>query len=130
MNLKGHTSSSFSVNPSKPVRKVNAVISLRSGRKINNQVGSSHETCKYPYSFFHNSSPISSSRETGSSNKSTDIADGVSSEYSSPLPLDSLANQKEPNEKNYMLSAAPSSPTDSSSSSSAKKVHMSLQCFH
>jgi len=35
VNPKGHASSSSS-NPSEPVRKVNAVISLRSGQEIDN----------------------------------------------------------------------------------------------
>ena len=36
LNPKGHASSSYGVNPSENVRKVNTIISLRSGREINN----------------------------------------------------------------------------------------------
>jgi len=38
VNPKDHSSSSFGVNPSKSMSKVNAVISPRLGREIDNQV--------------------------------------------------------------------------------------------
>ena len=47
VNLKGYACSSFG-NPNEPVRKVNATVSLRSGREIDNQVRSPNEACRYP----------------------------------------------------------------------------------
>jgi len=52
VNPKGHASSSSGGNPSEPVRKVNAVISLCSGREIDNQVRNPNEPCRYPHQFF------------------------------------------------------------------------------
>jgi len=52
VNPKGHAASSSGENPSKPVRKVNVVLSLRSGREIDNQVGITSEHCKYAENFF------------------------------------------------------------------------------
>jgi len=49
VNPKGHTSSSSGGNPSEAVRKVNAVISLRSDREIDNQVRNPNEPCMYPH---------------------------------------------------------------------------------
>jgi len=48
VNPKGRTFSS-SGSPSEPVRKVNAVISLHSGRKINNQVRNPNEPYRHPH---------------------------------------------------------------------------------
>jgi len=51
VNPKGHTSSS-SGNPNEPVKKLNAVTSLHSGREVDNQVRNPNEPCKYPHQFF------------------------------------------------------------------------------
>ena len=51
MNPKGYASSSYG-EPNKPVRKVNAVISLRSGREVDNQVRNPTEPCRFPHQFF------------------------------------------------------------------------------
>jgi len=67
VNPKGHASP-FSGNPSEPVRKVNTVISLCSGREVDNQVRNPNEPCRYPHKFFQNSSS-SSSPETSSSSQ-------------------------------------------------------------
>jgi len=48
VNPKGHASSS-SGNPNELVRKVNAVISLRSSREVDNQVRNPNEPCRYPH---------------------------------------------------------------------------------
>ena len=48
VNSNGHASS-FSGNLNEPVRKVNVVISLCSGREIDNQVRSPNEPCRYPH---------------------------------------------------------------------------------
>jgi len=58
VNPKGHDSSSFS-NPNEPMRKVNVVISLCSGREVDNQVRNHNEPCRFPHQFFQNSSPSS-----------------------------------------------------------------------
>jgi len=72
VNPKGLVSSpSFGSSSSENVRKINAIISLRSGRKIDNQVGNSKEPCKFPHNFFQNSSPSSSIIDSG------DTTDGV-----------------------------------------------------
>ena len=82
VNPKGHTPSpSSGINES--VRKVNAVISLRSGREIDNQVRNPDEPCRYPHQFFQNSSP-SSAQETGSSNGPGDTPDSVPNASKSP----------------------------------------------
>jgi len=39
-------------SPNEPVRKVNAVISLRPGREVDNQVRNPNEPCRYPHQFF------------------------------------------------------------------------------
>ena len=62
VNPKGHASSS-SANPNEPVRKVNAVISLHSGREVDNQVRNPNEPCRYPHQFFQNSFSLFSSRD-------------------------------------------------------------------
>jgi len=49
VNPKGHASSSSGANPSESVREVNAVISLRSDREIDNQVRNPNEPCRYPH---------------------------------------------------------------------------------
>jgi len=51
VNPKGHASSS-SGNPGEPVRKVNIVISLCSGREIDNQVRNPNKPFRYPHQFF------------------------------------------------------------------------------
>jgi len=51
VNPKGHASSSFD-NPKESVRKVNAVISLCSGREVDNQVRNPTEPCRFPHQFF------------------------------------------------------------------------------
>jgi len=74
-NPKGHVPSSSS-NPNEPVRKVNAVICLRSGREVDNQVRNHTEPCRFPHQFFQNSSP-SSTPETGPSSQSGDQSGGT-----------------------------------------------------
>jgi len=51
VNPKGYTSSSWAANPNESMRKVNAVISLRSGREIDNQVRNPNEPYRYPHQF-------------------------------------------------------------------------------
>jgi len=73
---------------SENVRKINAIISLRSGRKIN-QVGNSKEPCKFPNNFFQNSSPSSPIIDSGHT------TDGVPIDSSK----DSLSNSSSDQEK-------------------------------
>jgi len=87
VNPKGHASSS-SGNPSEPVRKVNAVISLRSSREIDNQVTNPNEPGRYPHEFFQNSSS-SSPPETSSSSQSGDATDDVPNYSNSPSSFES-----------------------------------------
>jgi len=47
VNPKGHASPSTG-NPNEPMRKVNAVISLHSGREVDNQVRNHNEPCECP----------------------------------------------------------------------------------
>jgi len=49
MNPKGHTSSSSGTNPSKSVRKMNVVISLRFSQEIDNQVRNPNEHYMYTH---------------------------------------------------------------------------------
>jgi len=131
VNSKGHTSSSFGVSPSKPVGKVDVVISLRSGLEIDNKVGTSSEPYKYPHSFFQNFSPSSSSSslEIGSSSKSKDAIDGVPNIYDNPLPAKWPSDKEEPKEKDSSDSVDPSPPKDCSSPAAAKKIHKPLHPF-
>ena len=50
VNPKGHASSS-SDNPNEPVRKVNVLISLHSGREVDSQVRNPNEPCRYSHQF-------------------------------------------------------------------------------
>ena len=76
VNPRENTSSSSVVNPSESVTKVNAVISLRSGRETDNQMRNPNEPCRYPHQLFQNATP-SSTPETGPSSQSGDTPDGV-----------------------------------------------------
>jgi len=123
VNLKGHASSSTGANPSDSVRKVNAVISLRSDREIDNQVRNPNEPCRHPHQFFQNSSsfsfPSSScSPETGSSSKPEDATDGVLTDFDTPPSLESPSRKEESKEK------ASSDSVESPKDSSTKKVQM------
>ena len=91
MNSKRHASSS-SGNPNEPVRKVNAVISLRFGREVDNQVRNPNKLCRYPHQFFQNSSSASTP-ETGPSSQSRDTTDGI------PTASDSLPSPKSPSKE-------------------------------
>ena len=82
MNPKDHASSS-SGNPNEPVRKVNAVISLCSGRELDTQMKNPNEPCRFPHQFFQNSS-VASPQETGSSSQSGDTTDCVPNASDSP----------------------------------------------
>ena len=99
VNPKGHASSSSGGNPNEPLRKVTTVISLGSGREINNQVGNSSETYKYPHSFFQNSSPSSSYREIGLPSNSRDGIDGILNDITNLLPSGSPSDKKEHTKK-------------------------------
>ena len=116
MNPKDHTFSS-SGNPSEPVRKVNAVISLRYGGEIGNQVRNRNEPYRYPHQFFQTSSS-SSPPGTGSSSQSGDATDGVPSDSDSPSLLESPSKKEEPKEKDSSYLVDPSPPKDFSSPSS------------
>jgi len=92
VNTKLHTSSSSGADPSEFVRKVNATISLQSGREIDDQVRNPNEPWMFPHQFFQNSSSSSSScpssssssLETGSSSKSEDTTDSVFNDSDTP----------------------------------------------
>jgi len=75
-------------------------------------VGNGH---MYPHWFFQNSSPSSSSPETGSSSKSGDAADGIPDDSNTPLPSESPSNKEENKEKDSSDSIDPLPPKDSSS---------------
>jgi len=132
VNPKGNASSS-SGNPNELVRKVNAVISLRSGREIDNQVRSPNEPCRYPHQFFEKSSSPSSLLKTGSSSKSEDATDGVPSDSDSHHLPESLSKKDELEKKDSSESVDPSPSkghsSSSSSPSSSKKVYMPLPPF-
>jgi len=105
VNPKGHPSSS--VNPSEPLRKVNAAISLRSGQEIDNQVATSNEPYKHPQNFLQNFSLYYSfNPESRSSCASND--------YANPSRSKSPSDKEEPNEKDSTSSVDPLSPKDSS----------------
>jgi len=93
---------------------VNIVISLRSGREIDNQVRNPNEPCRYPHKFFQNSSSSSfpPSPETSSSSKSEDATDGVLNDSSTPPSLESPSKKDESKEKASSYSIEP--PKDSS----------------
>ena len=120
MNSKGHASPS-SGNPSEPVRKVNVVISLWSGREIDNQVTNPNEPCRYPHQFFQNSSS-SSPLETSSSSQSGNATDGVPNDSDSPSPPESPSTKEELEEKNFSNLASSSPSKDSSSPSFYEKI--------
>ena len=126
VNPKGHTFSSSGANPSEFVRKLNAVISLRFGREIDNQVRNPNEPCMYPHQFFQNSSfssSPSSSPETSSSSKLENATDGVLNDSDTPPSLESPSKKEESIEKASFDSVKP--PIDSST----EKVHMPLPLF-
>jgi len=104
------------------LRKLNAVISLRSGREVNHQVGNSKEPCKFPHDFFQDSFP-SRSPKIGSSNDSGDTIDGVPINFQKDLSSNSCYDQKDPqvNDPTDL-----SSPRDSSSPSSTEKVQKAV----
>jgi len=90
VNPEGHASSS-SGKPRETVRKVKAVISLRFGREIDNQVKSSNEPCRYSYQFFQNSvSSSSSPPKIGLSREPGDATNGVPNDSDTHLPSDCL----------------------------------------
>jgi len=97
------------------VRKINAIISLRTGREINNQVGNVKEPCKFTHNFFQNSSP-SSPLVTGLG----DSTNGVPGDSSKDSPLNSSFDQEELKEND---SSDLSSPKNSPSPSIVEKVH-------
>jgi len=123
VNNKGHASPSFG-NPNEPVRKVNAVISLHSDRKVDNQVRNPDEPCRYPHQFFQNSFS-SSPPEIGSPSKSRDATDGVPHDLDSPYPPESSSKEKD----SYDLAKFSPSKGSSSPSSSSEKVHMHVPPF-
>jgi len=110
------------------VRKVIAVIYLRSGREVDNQVRNRNELCRYPHQFFMNSS-LSPSLETGSSSQSGDTTDGVSNALYSPSSPKSPSNKEKLKEKDSSASVSSSPSKDSSPPSSSKKIQMSLPLF-
>ena len=117
MNPKGLPSSSR-LPSNDNVRKINAVISLRSGREIDNQVRNSKEPCKFSHDFFENSF-LSRSPKTGSSKNSGDTTDGVPINFQKDLPSNSSLDQKELQENDPIDL---SSLKDSSSPSCTEKV--------
>ena len=96
------------------MRKINAVISLRLGQEIDNQVGNFKEPYKFPHDFFQNSSP-SFPPVTGSE----DTTDGVPGDSSKDSPLNSSSDQEDLEEND---SFGLSSPKDSSSPSIFEKA--------
>ena len=93
MKPKGLSSSSSGPRPNDNVRKINAVISLRPGREIDNQVENFKEPSKFPHNFFQNFAP-SPSPKTGSSNNSGDTTNGVPIDSQMDLPSNSSHNKK------------------------------------
>jgi len=65
--------------------KKNAVVSLISGQEIDNQAENFKEPCKFPCSFFQNSS-LSSPLKIGSSSNSGDTIDGIPSNSQNDTP--------------------------------------------
>jgi len=109
---------------------VNAVISLRSGQEIDNQVRNPNEPCRYPHQFFQNSSSSSSSPsfsssslETGSSSKPEDATDGVLNDSDTSPFLESHSKKEESKEKAFSDSVKP--PIDSST----EKIRLPLPLF-
>ena len=99
------------------MRKVNAAISYKSSRHINNQVENSNEPCKYSHKFFQNFTS-SSPPETGSFSKWRDTTNSIFGDSQKDPPSDSSHNQNEPIENNTDV---PSSPKDFSSLSTVMK---------
>jgi len=128
VNPKGHTSS-YSGNPSESMRKVNAAISLRSGREIDNQVRSPNEPCRYPHQFFEKSSSFFS--PTGSSSESGDATDGVPNDSDTFHHSPESSSKKDELEKKDTSKSVDPSPSKghSSSPSSSEKVHMPFPPF-
>ena len=129
MNPKGHASSSFGAKPSKIVRKFNEVISLRSGRDIDNQV----KIPKNPANtlticFRILLSPPFFSR-TGSSSKFGDATADVPGESSNPVPSYSPSDKEELKEKNSADLLDPSSPKNSPLASSIDRVNKYVPPF-
>jgi len=122
VNPKCHTSSS-SGNHSESMRKVNAVISLLSGREIDNWVRNPNEPCRYPHQFFKESSSSSSSPpETGSSSESGDVTDGVPNDSdTSHHSSESSSKKHELEKKDTSESVDPSSSKGHSSSPSSSE---------
>jgi len=127
VNPKGHASPS-SGNPNELVRKVNAGISLRFGREVDNQVRNSNKPYRYPHQFFQNSSP-SSPPEIGSSSQSGDATDGVPNTSDNPSPAESPSKKEELKKKDDSDSASSSHSKDSSFPSSSEKIQMPLPPF-
>jgi len=114
VNPKGLVSSpSSGPSSSENVRKINTIISLRSGRKIDNQVGNSKAPFKFPHNFFQNSSPSSPVMD------SEDTTYGVPVDSSKDSPLNSSSDQEKLKEND---SSDLSSPKDASSPSTVEKV--------
>ena len=84
----------------------------RQGREIDNQVGNSKEPCKFPHSFFQNSSPSSPVFDSGDT-------DGVPVDSSKDSPSNSSSDQEKLKENG---SSNLSSPKDFSSPSTVEKV--------
>ena len=97
MNPKGLATSYSTPSPYKNVRKVNVVISLRSGWDIDNQVENFKEPCKFPHIFFQNSSHCSPVRN-GSSSKSGDTTNGVLNDSQNDPLSNSTHDQEDPEE--------------------------------
>ena len=126
VNPKVHASSS-SGNLYEPVRKVNAIVSFRSDRGVDNQVRNPNEPCRYPHQFFQNSSP-SSTPDTGPSSQSGHTPDGVLNTSDSPPSPKSPSKEEKLQEKDSSGSAS-SSPSKSSSPLSFEKIQMPLLPF-
>jgi len=103
------------------------VISLRSGREVDNQVRNPNEPCRFPYQFFKNSSP-SHTLETGPFSQSGDTPNGVPNASDSPPSPQSPSKEEKPQEKDSSSSAS-SSHLKSSFLPSPEKIQMSLPSF-
>jgi len=82
------------ISPSETRREVNAAISLRSDQEIDNKVWNSNELCKYPNSFFQNSPPSYSSRESSFSGQLGDATNDIPSDSFNPLPFDPPSDKR------------------------------------
>ena len=103
VNSKGHTSSSSVSNPGEHIRELNVVISLWSGRELDNQVKNPNEPCMYPHQFFQNSSSSPPSLETGSSSKLRDAIDGVPNNSDTPYLLSHLLTKRSLRRKVHLI---------------------------